>query len=312
MSASILARQENDQFQLTITLLESQIKQTYDKLVQQTAKDIEIPGFRKGKAPLNKVIEHINLDKIYEQIIQQLVPQAYINAIKEHQLNPIIEPQIELVNQDININQDWQIRITSAEKPEIKLGDYQTRLKGLLKTTNIWTPGSASSGPSQKDVKEHLLKNNLKSPAPEETTPDDLKSQQAQKITDWLLQNIKVEPASILIEQHTHQLLAQLLEQIQKLGLTLDQYLTSTNKKTEDLKAEYARKARQNLRFEFIILAIGENEKIKVENQEIDTLINQSQDEKIKTALQKPEQKTQLYNIIFRQKVFDYLYRLAS
>ncbi len=303
---SVLARQSHGQFQLTLTLPAQEIKSHYQTLLKQAAKEMEIPGFRKGKAPLKKVADQVDQSKLYEQILQHLLPSAYLAAVKEHHIQPIIDPQVELLN--TQPDQDWQIRATAAEKPPVKLGDYQTQLKGLLKTANIWTPKSESA--PKKDTGENP-KHTPNSPT-QETTPDDLKSQQAQKITDWLLNNVEVEPSQIMIEHHANQLLAQLLDQVQKLGITLDQYLTSTNKKVEDLKAEYAQRARQNLRLEFIILAIGETEKITVNDQEITDLINQTSDPKIKEELQKPQQKHQLYNIIFRQKVLDHLFKLAA
>lgn len=300
MSKSVLAKGSNGQFQLTITLPADKIKEVYQKVVEKAGESIEVPGFRKGKAPMDKVIDRIDRTKVVEQVLQKVLPEAYSAAIKENDLKPIMDPQLEVLSTEEG--KDWQVRATAAEIPEVKLGDYKSGLKGLVKLTEIWTPDSA-----EKKKGEAADKDDNKNLSPEE-----LRQKQVAKITQWLLDNVQVEPAEVLVNQQANMLLARLLDQIQQLGMTLEQYLASTNKKMEDLKAEYVQRAKQDLRLEFIVLEIGKQEKIKVEEKDIEKMVNESNDEKLKEALDKPQQKQQLGSVLFRQKIVERLVKLAG
>ena len=74
-------------------------------------------------------------------------------------------------------------------------------------------------------------------------------------------------------------LLAQTLDDIKKLGLTLDQYLSSTNKTPEILRDEYKRKAENDIKLEFALQKIAETEQITVETGEINEAIQKAKDE---------------------------------
>src|SRR5687767_2061906 len=97
MSKSVLATQSHHQFQLTVTLPISEIDKESEQLLIEAAKEVEIPGFRKGKAPMKQVEQKLDRAKIYEQALQKLLPPAYKAALDEHQLHPIIDPQVELL-----------------------------------------------------------------------------------------------------------------------------------------------------------------------------------------------------------------------
>jgi len=112
---------------------------------------------------------------------------------------------------------------------------------------------------------------------------------------------------SKLCEQSCRRL-SSLLEQTQKLGLTIDQYLASTGKKLEDLRQEYSRLALEGLALEFIFSRIAENEKIQIEEKEIDKTIAQAQDEEEKRALE--SQKYFVASLLRRQKTLDFLANL--
>jgi len=239
------------------------------------------------------------LFRSYEQVLQQMLPIVYHNAVHEHNLQPVMDPQIEMLS--IDEEKDWLVRATAAEKPEVKLGDYKQGLKGLLKSTEIWIPSAKQDFKKKLDAKSEKLKD-----------PEELKQKQIAEITDWLLKNVEVEPADVLTQQHANTLLARLLDQIQQLGITLEQYLSSTSKKLEDLKAEYAKRAKQDLRLEFMMMELGLQEGVKVEDVEVEKLLADSKDEKVKEALKDNRYKQQLKSILLRQKLIDHLLELAA
>ena len=102
--------------------------------------------------------------------------------------------------------------------------------------------------------------------------------------------------------------MAQTLDEVKRLGLTLDQYLASTGRNTEALREEYAKKAEGDIKLEFILQKIAEDEKITVEEKEIDEAITQAKTEVERQNLQ--NNRYLLASIIRQQKTLDFLRNL--
>jgi trigger factor len=125
---------------------------------------------------------------------------------------------------------------------------------------------------------------------------------------DAALTSSKVEIPKILVEQETDRLLSQLLDELKTLGVTLDQYLASRNKTGEQLRAEYAERAEKDLKLEFMLRKIADEEKITVEQADIEKALGEIKDEK-----QKKDVASNPYlvaAIIRQQKTLDFLSKL--
>jgi trigger factor len=123
-----------------------------------------------------------------------------------------------------------------------------------------------------------------------------------------LLKALKITIPQLLIDAEVDRLLSQTLDEIKKLGLTLDQYLASTGKTPEQLRADYAQKAENDIKIEFALQKIAESEKITVEQKEIDEAITQAKSEQEKASLE--SNKYLLANILRQQKTLDFLKNL--
>ena len=95
------------------------------------------------------------------------------------------------------------------------------------------------------------------------------------------------------------------MDEVKRLGLTLDQYLASTGRNTEALRTEYAKKAENDIKLEFLLQKIADDEKITVEETEIDEAIGQAKTEAEKQNLQ--NNRYLLASIIRQQKTLDFL-----
>lgn len=280
---SALERLPKANIKLTITIPWSEIKKVYEKALEKKAKEIEMPGFRKGKAPLTLAKKKIGKEPLFKETLQEILPQAYTKAAAEHQLNPIIQPRVQVIIMDED--KDWQFEVTTCEKPKISLGNYQEEVKNSLRAPKIIVPG--------KEEKEKKKSENEK----------------LKELFETLLKAVKIELPQILIEEEVNRLLSSLLEQINKLGLTLDAYLNSTKKTTEQLKQEYQERAERTLKLEFILSAITEDLKVEVEEKEIEAMIQKAaKDEKEKKRL--ASQRYYLASILRRQKTLDKLLNL--
>ena len=122
------------------------------------------------------------------------------------------------------------------------------------------------------------------------------------------MQTATIQIPGVIIDQEVERLLAQTLDEVKRLGLTLDQYLASTGRNIDSLKQEYALKAENDIKIEFLLQKIAESEGIKVEDKEVEEAIAQGKTEAEKQNLQ--TNKILLKSIIRQQKTLDFLRNL--
>ncbi len=103
-----------------------------------------------------------------------------------------------------------------------------------------------------------------------------------------------------------------MLQQIEKLGLTIDQYLQSLKTDVEKIKAEYRETAETNLKLEFILLAIAKEEKLAASETEAQAFISKNvTDPKTLELLQKdPQAQSSLLYSLTKNKVVEFLKNL--
>src|SRR3989344_5553973 len=140
--------------------IEKEYKITFLKLLQ----NFEMPGFRKGKVPANIAEKHIKKEAVYEELIRTLIPNIYSEIIKKESVKPVLQPKVDLIK--ANEKEDWQIKITVAEKPSVELGNYKEAIKKIKaeqKKDEIWTPGkqSSKSDDSEKEKSKKKYKSEI-------------------------------------------------------------------------------------------------------------------------------------------------------
>lgn len=276
-------------FEILATISWNEIGKAKTEALTKANESLEVNGFRKGKAPLNLIEEKLGSDRVLEITLENIIPNLYSKAIKELGLHPISSPKVELVS--AKENENWQVKFISCEEPEVKLGNYKEEVKKQKVTEAIWTPEKGTQ-PEKKDEKN----------------PDDIRDEKLDKIISWLIANIKVEISAILIDSEVNRKLSELLSQVQKLGLTIDQYLSSTGKSAESLRNEYKTQAERTISVQLILNAIAEGEKIEVTPEEIEKAVSSAKSEEEKKALE--SQKYVLASIIRQQKTLDFLANL--
>ena len=86
-------------------------------------RSINIPGFRKGKAPRKMVEAMYGESVLYDDAINLLFPDAYEAAVRGNDLNPVDQPEISI--DQIGAGQDLKVTCEVFVKPEVTLGDYK-------------------------------------------------------------------------------------------------------------------------------------------------------------------------------------------
>lgn len=282
---STVAKTEDKTIQITFTFPFSFIKKTQDEVVEEYAKEAEIPGFRKGKAPLEKVKEKIPQNVLLEKSLAKILPKALAKAINENKIRPAIYPKFELLK--AKEGEDWQIRATTCELPMVKLGNYKEVISGLAKAKTIWTPDKGKTEDKPKEAS---------------------REEKEQQVIKALLDTIKVEVPKILADEEVDTRLASLLDRLEKLGLNLESYLNSLGKTPQSLRLEYELQSKNTIILELILNAIAEQEKIIVEESQVDEAIKAaSTDPRLAEKLKAPEQRKLIRSVLARRATLDYL-----
>jgi trigger factor len=233
--------------------------------------------------------KHISQERVYDHAIRDLLPGIYEEIVKKEDLKPVINPKIDL--KQAKPNEDWIVVFTLAQRPTVKLADYKKVVQNAKKDTKapeIWVPGSS-------DAKE----------PPSEQEKAAKQQQMLNSILTELLKQSEVEIADVIVEEELNQRLARLVDDVQKLGMTVESYLKSKQTTIEDLQAAYKREIEETHKIELILNEIAEAEKIQVEQAELDKLFAGVTDEKELKAVQ---QNAYYYAMILRkQKTLDFL-----
>jgi trigger factor len=278
-------------YQFDIIIPKNQISQKYNQAFEHLSKELEVPGFRKGKAPKNINEKHIKKEVVYNKVINDLIPEIYQELLKQEDLKPIITPKVELIK--AKENEDWLIKIIIAERPKIDLKNYKELIKNIKldeKKKEIWIPGtSAKQEPTIKDKENNKI-------------------ELLNKIFDILLKNVAIEISDVIIEVELNRKLVQLIDDVRKVGLTIEQYLKSKNETIDSLKQKYSKEIENTYKLEFILEDISNKEKIIVENKDLEIVFNNIKDEKNK---QEAKKNAYLYAAVIRkQKALDFLLTL--
>ena len=279
--------------QIDVTVPWKDIQEEYKKTFELVKAEFEMKGYRKGKVPTELAEKNIPHDAVYEQMIRAFMPKIYEQLIKEENLKPIISPRIDL--KKAKENEDWEIEFKLAEKPEIKLKKYKEAIKKAkseVKPVDIWVPG----------------KDKTQSPEQEQKAKADNDQRVLNSVLNALLNEVECEVSDLVIEEELNQRLSRLVDDIQKLGLTTDQYLKSKNLTMDGLKKQYTKELEEMYKMEFVLMAIADEEKISIEQADLDKLFTSISDPKEKIEAQK---NAYFYaSILRKQKTLDYLTNL--
>ncbi|MCL5438788.1 MAG: hypothetical protein M1268_02260 [Patescibacteria group bacterium] len=288
---SAIEKLQDGTIKLTLTIPFSDVTKTKEEVIGLFVAESELPGFRKGKAPKKLVEEKIDQEKVREEILKRLLPKAYSEAVKDHNLRPIINPQIHI--HQIEESKDWIFVALTCEAPEINLGNYKDEIKKLTAKSKIIVP-------DREPFDKLRARPFDKAQGKQEVNFDE--------IVKELLTNATVKIPKIIVDQETDRLLAQTLDEVKKLGLTLEQYLSSTQRTPQDLRAEYVKKAEDDIKLEFVLQKVAQDEKISVSEKEIDEAIQKAKDENERKNLE--ANRYLLASILRQQKTLDFLRNL--
>jgi trigger factor len=108
---------------LTVEVPFEELKPSLDAAYQQIAKQINIPGFRRGKVPPMVIDRQVGRGAVLDQAINEVLPQKYVEALQANDLVPLAQPEIEVTKLEDNETLEFTAEVDV--KPTFDLPDYE-------------------------------------------------------------------------------------------------------------------------------------------------------------------------------------------
>ena len=97
--------------------------EAYNRAVKSYAQHVNIPGFRRGKAPRNIVERQVGKERIIAEALETMLPRAFQQVISENKLDVLMQPKVD--DYTFVVGQDVKVKATIELKPEVTLKEYK-------------------------------------------------------------------------------------------------------------------------------------------------------------------------------------------
>jgi len=123
MEVKSIEKKEKNSAEITVSVTPEEFEAALVKVFNKNKKSIQIPGFRKGKAP-RKIVEAMYGESVfYEDAINELAPDAYFFSVKEKELKVVADPSIE--DAKVEDDKSLTLKFNAVLYPEVELGQYK-------------------------------------------------------------------------------------------------------------------------------------------------------------------------------------------
>lgn len=118
-----VSKKEHNITELVIELPVEDVAKAYEKAYQKLAQQVNIPGFRKGKAPRKMIEARVGADGMRSEAFDFVIPDAYRRAVEENSIDPVGRPEVTDVT--LNAGEPCVFTVSVVTRPEVVLGEYK-------------------------------------------------------------------------------------------------------------------------------------------------------------------------------------------
>ena len=120
--ATKLIDKGNGVFEVTTSVTGKVWSDAQDKAVKKLAENVQVKGFRKGKAPLALAKERLTAGQVFEEAMNIVLPKMFSDVVNEHKLNVFYRPDVR----PTKVSQtELEVTFTIVTYPEVTLGQYK-------------------------------------------------------------------------------------------------------------------------------------------------------------------------------------------
>ena len=128
--------------EVTVNVDKDLWKKAQDKAFKKLAANVTVPGFRKGKAPLNMLKGRVDQMRVFNEAINDVLNPVYQEILQEEKIQPMARPSFDVTKLS---EEELEVKVTIVTRPEVELGNYQGR--------NI---GKKEAKVEEKDIDESI------------------------------------------------------------------------------------------------------------------------------------------------------------
>lgn len=282
--------------------------------VEIIGKDIEVDGFRKGKAPAEIIEKKILPSAILEEMAELAISEAYPKILKENKIDAIGRPEVLITK--LALDNPLGFKIVTAVMPEVKLGDYKNAWK-KVKQENAEPATDKEVEDAIIEVRHMRAHNELhKNDKPGEHTPHDpikdedlpeltdeyvqsfgpfktvdefrakmkenltlekadrAKSKSRAELVEELLKDAELDVPQVIIDSEIDKTIFKVKTDVEQAGIKYEDYLKQINKKDEEIRTEIAPDAEKRAKLEIVLQAIAEKENLKPDEKAVEEQVS--------------------------------------
>ncbi len=303
-------RLPQSEIEVKISVQKETLEKHFKKALEKYGKEVEIPGFRKGKVPVETLRGKFGDMYFLNHAAEDAIEEIYEQILKEEKISPVGSPKITITK--LALDNPLEFTMVIAVIPNIDLPDYKKIAKEVLTEksddstvtekeidevvleirknhyhqkmheSGAWTDHNhgeieekdippltdeLSKGfgkfenvkDMRKKIKEHLYQEKTRK----------LKEKKRVDIIEKIIERSDIDTPRVLIENELDMMLAQFEGDLARAGGTLDAYLETIKKSTEDLRDEWRDIALKKAKSQLIISKIASQEKIFADSETI-------------------------------------------
>ncbi len=114
---------EKNVVSLEVTVESDKLSTAVNQAAKTMANKVNIPGFRKGKAPRKMVELHVGIEALLNEAVDRLLGPSYSQAVLESGIFPVDRPEVDMVQLEEGKDMIFKAKVTV--KPEVELGEYK-------------------------------------------------------------------------------------------------------------------------------------------------------------------------------------------
>ncbi len=273
--------------------------ESFNSFIEKTTKrfvnEAELPGFRKGKAPENLVVQKIGEDKILQATAEEALRVEWPKVLAEKNIDAVGPAEFHILKLARGNPLEWKAAV--AVIPRVVLPDY----KNIAHEINQKKSNTALDI-SDKEVDETLayiqkarlaqgaalpplddayaksignfpslaaLKENIREGIRQEKAAKEKEAHHL-KILEAIAEKVSIEIPAVMIEAEREKMLNELHSSIEDMGLKWNDYLTHIKKTEDELKKSWEEDAKKRVRTGLVLREIAKTEKIEPNQKEIE------------------------------------------
>lgn len=308
--------------------------------IENFRKEITVPGFRKGSAPEKIVREKVGMEAILEESAESALAHIYPHILEDEKIDAIGRPKVTLTK--LAEGNPLGFTIVVPTMPEIKAFDYK-KVAGTKNAEKMEVPEVTDKDVEEvvSQVKEAHLKREARQGEPFDKKAvgaleltDELvkvfgefssvldfktkikenlgkekehrmKEKKRINLFDGLIESSGMSVPKILVESEQERMLEQFKNDVERMGISWNDYVKHSKKSEEDMKKDWEKDAEKRAKLEIILDHIAKKEKISPDEKKVEIevghLLSHHKD------LDKQKAKIYVEGILVREAVIEYL-----